>query len=126
MSTRVAEDPKDAADTLAESASPQLQHVVLLKFPEALSVADEAALRAMVATWPLEIGTMTELRFGADLTGERSRGYQYLLLTVFPDEQTLQDYTVHPTHLRFVEELDRRGCERLAVDYHLDETSRLL
>jgi hypothetical protein len=33
-----------------------LQHIVLFSFPSALSAEDEAKLRAMVASWPREIG----------------------------------------------------------------------
>ena len=42
-------------------------------------------MRAMVASWPSEIGLMTKCRFGTDLTRERNRGYEYLLYTEFPD-----------------------------------------
>jgi hypothetical protein len=106
--------------------STSLQHVVLMKFPTAPSAEDDAALRAMVAGWPDSIGTMTELRFGGDLTGERSGGYQYLLLTVFPDADTLAAYTAHPVHQELIRFLDERGCERLAFDYYLDDATRFV
>ena len=35
-----------------------LQHIVLFSFPTALSASDEERLRAMVASWPREIGLM--------------------------------------------------------------------
>ncbi|HEY7043817.1 MAG TPA: Dabb family protein [Nocardioidaceae bacterium] len=103
---------------------PALQHVVLMKFPTALSAAEDAKLRSMVASWPSEIGTMTELRFGGDLTGDRSRGYQYLLLTVFPDADTLAAYVAHPVHQELITFLNERDCERLAFDYYLDDSTR--
>lgn len=106
--------------------APALQHVVLLKFPQRLSAAQDAEIRGLVARWPDEIGTMTELRFGGDLTGERARGYQYLLLTVFPDAETLAAYVAHPVHQELVRFLDENGCERLAFDYYLDESTRLV
>ena len=103
------------------SSPPQsLQHIVLMSFPTDLSEAEDADLRAMVASWPTEIGTMSAARIGRDLTGERSRGYQYLLYTVFPDEQALADYVAHPVHQKLVRWLDERNCERLAFDYHID------
>ena len=103
-----------------------LQHIVLMKFPEELTAEEDAELRAMVASWPDEIGTMTELRLGADLTGERSRGYHYLLVTVFPDADTLAAYVAHPVHQKLVRFLDERRCERLAFDYYLDASARLV
>jgi hypothetical protein len=102
-----------------------LQHVVLIKFPTEPSAADDARVREMVASWPREIGTMTELRFGRDLTGERAGGFHYLLLTVFADAETLAAYNAHPVHQELVRFLDERGCERLAFDYHLDDSTRL-
>ena len=38
----------------------------------------------MVATWPAEIGNMSKLRFGTDLTGARTNGYSQLLYMESP------------------------------------------
>jgi hypothetical protein len=108
------------------SAAPSLQHIVLMKFPSALSADEDATLRSMVASWPEKIGTMTELRLGGDLTGERARGYQYLLVTVFPDAETLAEYVAHPVHQELVTFLDDHECERLAFDYYLDNATRFV
>ena len=97
-----------------------LQHIVLFRFPEPLSGPDAAAMRAMVASWPGEIGLMTRCRFGTDLTGERTRGYTYLLYTEFPDQQTLRRYQEHPVHLAFLNWIRERECTPLAFDYYLD------
>ncbi len=106
--------------------TPELQHIVLMKFPTALTAEEDATVRSMVACWRDEIGTMTELRFGGDLSGERSRGYQYLLVTVFPDADTLAAYVAHPTHQALVTFLDQHACERLAFDYYLDDATRFV
>lgn len=102
-------------------APTRLQHIVLFSFPDELSPAEDAELRAMVRSWPREIATMSEARIGTDLTGARTRGYQYLLYTVFPDADTLADYVAHPVHQQLVRFLDDRQCQRLAFDYYLDE-----
>lgn len=103
-----------------------LQHIVLMKFPTTLSADQDARLRSMVASWPDEIGTMTELRFGGDLTGDRAHGYQYLLVTVFADADTLAAYVAHPVHRQLQAFLDEHGCERLAFDYYLDDSTRFV
>jgi hypothetical protein len=64
-----------------------VQHIVLFSFPRELSAEEAADMRAMVASWPKEIGLMTRCRFGTDLTGARTRGYPYLLYTEFPSEE---------------------------------------
>lgn len=98
-----------------------LQHVVLMSFPTDLSDGEDAELRAMVASCLREIATMSAARIGRDLTGERTRGYQYLLYTVFPDAAALTEYVAHPVHQKLVRWLDERNCQRLAFDYYIDE-----
>lgn len=108
---------------MTEPTESRLQHVVLFSFPEPLTEAEDVQLRAMVASWPEQIGTMSECRLGSDLTGARNRGYQYLLFMVFPDTETLAAYVAHPVHQDMIAFLDARGCTRLAFDYYLDATT---
>ena len=102
-----------------------LQHIVLFSFPRELSAAEQEQMRAMVASWPAEIGLMTKCRFGTDITGARTRGYGYLLYTEFPDTGTLARYRQHPAHVKFNDWLIERDCTPLAFDYYLDETTVL-
>jgi hypothetical protein len=103
-----------------------LQHIVLFSFPRELSEDEAAQMRAMVASWPSEIGLMTKCRFGTDLTGARTRGYRYLLYTEFPDVAALDEYRAHPVHRRFFDWLMERDCTPLAFDFHLDSGTVLI
>ncbi len=103
-----------------------VQHVVLFSFPRPLSAEEEAQMRAMVASWPAEIGLMTRCRLGTDLTGARTRGFSHLLYTEFPDTEALGRYQSHPVHLQFKAWLDERDCTPLAFDYYLDEATVLM
>jgi hypothetical protein len=103
-----------------------LQHIVLFSFPRPLGDDEAATMRAMVASWPGEIGLMTKCRFGTDLTGARNRGYDYLLYTEFPDEDTLRQYQQHPVHLRFLDWIVEHECTPLAFDYFLDTRTVLM
>jgi hypothetical protein len=98
-----------------------LQHIVLFSFPRPLSAAEAGQMRAMVASWPTEIGLMSKCRFGTDATGARTRGYDYLLFTKFADMETMERYRNHPVHLRFLDWITERECTPLAFDYYLDE-----
>jgi len=102
-----------------------LQHIVLFSFPADLSPDDDQAMRSQVESWVNDIGLMGRLRFGIDLTGARTRGYQYLLYSEFEDEAALDAYRVHPIHQAFVAWLAERSCTPLAFDYHLDATTVL-
>jgi hypothetical protein len=103
-----------------------VQHIVLFSFPRELSADEAAQLRAMVASWPQEIGLMTKCRLGADLTGARTRGYTSLLYTEFPDVDSLDAYRAHPVHVQFLEFLAKLECTPLAFDYHLDDQTVLM
>ena len=103
-----------------------LQHIVLFSFPRELSAGEYEDMRAQVAAWPEAIGGMNRLRFGADITGARTRGYSRLLYMEFDDVEALQRYREHPVHQAFNRWLIERECTPLAFDYPLDETTLLM
>ena len=103
-----------------------VQHIVLFSFPRELSAEEPADMRAMVASWPKEIGLMTRCRFGTDLTGARTRGYPYLLYTEFPSVEVLKEYQAHPVHQQFLAWIVERDCTPLAFDYYLDRQTVLM
>jgi hypothetical protein len=103
-----------------------LQHIVLFSFPEELSADDDVALRAQVASWPSEIGGMNRLRFGKDLTGERTRGYSRLLYMEFDGLEELKRYQQHPVHQAFHRWVLERDCTPLAFDYFIDGDTDLM
>jgi Stress responsive A/B Barrel Domain len=103
-----------------------LQHIVLFSFPQDLSPEDDAEMRRMVEEWPQAIGGMTAVRLGRSINEERTRGYQYLLYTEFPDVETLVTYQKHPVHQVFLRWVLDRDCTPLAFDYPLDESTVIL
>ena len=103
-----------------------LQHVVLFSFPADLTKEDDAEMRRQVEAWPAQIGGMTAIRLGRSIDEQRTRGYQYLLYTEFPDVETLVTYQKHPVHQQFLRWVLDRDCTPLAFDYHLDETTVIL
>jgi len=96
-----------------------LQHIVLFSFPQELSAKDAAGMKAQIQAWPQKIGGFGAIRFGRDLTGERTRGYQYLLYTEFDDDAALAAYQQHPVHQHFLSWVMDRSCTPLAFDYYL-------
>jgi hypothetical protein len=98
-----------------------LQHIVLFSFPTDLSVEDAAEMHGQIEAWPGTIPGIRALRFGTDITGARTRGYQFLLYTEFDDEDTLRAYQGHPVHQRFLSWVLDHSCTPLAFDYHLTD-----
>jgi hypothetical protein len=111
---------------MPEGSAMSLQHIVLFSFPDDLSEADEKEMRRQVETWPAQVGGMTSIRFGRSINEERTRGYQYLLYTEFPDQAALVAYQQHPVHQRFLRWVLDRDCTPLAFDYLLDDTTVIM
>lgn len=103
-----------------------VQHIVLFKFPEDHDPDLPQQIRQKVGAWPGTIPGFGALRFGEDLTGERTRGHQFLLYSEFADLATLKAYQTHPLHQAFLQWVNERGCLALAFDYLLDETTVLI
>ena len=97
-----------------------LQHVVALRFGVPLTDHEVAEMEAGIASLST-IGEARTIRFGPDLTGERTRGYTHLLFMEFDDEHALKRYQQHPVHQQFAAWLDAHEGEPLGFDYHLDE-----
>ena len=102
-----------------------LQHIILFSFPEELSDADAADMRAQIEAWPERIGGFGAIRFGRDLTDERTRGYQYLLYTEFDDLDALRTYQQHKVHQHFLRWVLDRSCTPLAFDYDLTPDTQI-
>lgn len=100
-----------------------LQHIVLFAFAADLVDADADEMRRQIQSWPQEIGDINAIRFGADITGARTKGHQYLLYTEFDDSAALQAYREHPVHQKFLKWVMDHGCIPLAFDYEINENT---
>ena len=98
--------------------SDRAQHVVLFKFPRALTEEEEKEMFSRVRAWPETIPGFTGLRIGKDVTG-RSGGYDYLLLTEFENEELHQAYYGAPAHKEFSDWVFSLNAEVIRVDYPL-------
>jgi hypothetical protein len=103
-----------------------LQHIVLFSFPEEPSAEDATDMRNHILGWCGVIPNIRTIRFGRDITGARTRGYQYLLYMEVADIPALQAYQQHPVHQKFLRWVLDRDCTPLAFDYHLDESTVVL
>ena len=103
----------------------RFQHVVLFKFPRALSPDEEADMHGQVRAWPRDIDVQfLTLRLGPDVSG-RARGYHYCLFTEFESEERMNAYQAHPVHQAFGAWIYARDCEVLAFDYTVDDGTRI-
>jgi heme-degrading monooxygenase HmoA len=83
-----------------------------------LTADEEQEMFRRVGEWPQRIEGFTGLRLGKDV-GDRSRGFSYLLLTEFENEEAHQAYYSKPAHVEFSEFVMALGAEVIRVDYPL-------
>ena len=109
-----------------EPAPMTVQHIVLFSFPRELTAEEAADMRAMVASWPKEIGADDQVPVRHRPHRARTRGYPYLLYTEFPDVETLTAYRPTRCTSEFLAWIVERDCTPLAFDYHLDGQTVLM
>ncbi len=109
---------------MSETPAP-VQHLVLFRFPEALSDDDVLAMRRQIAAWVGAVPGLRRVRFGRDVSG-RSQGHQVSLLTEFASAGDLAAYFPHPLHQVFARWVADRRAQLLAFDYPLTEETMLL
>ncbi len=98
-----------------------ITHVVMLKFKAGVSDAEVTDLEESLDALPEEIIEIQSYEFGKDVVGSQ-RSYDFALVAVFANLETLRQYQEHPAHLAVVLKLEQM-CEKiLAVDF---EASKL-
>jgi hypothetical protein len=93
-----------------------ITHVVMMKFkPE---VTDEAIseLAALLDRLPDHIDEIQSYDFGRDVV-RSERSYDFALVSVFANLDTLKHYQLHPEHQVVVKKLGRMCAHIAAVDY---------
>ncbi len=93
-----------------------ITHVVMMKFKPEVTDADVDELEKMLDDLPNKIIEIQSYDFGRDVVhGERS--FDFALVSVFANLETLRQYQTHQAHLKVVQRL-RQMCEQIiAVDY---------
>lgn len=93
-----------------------ITHVVMMKFKPEVSDNQIDELEALLDGLPDKIDEIQSYDFGRDLLGS-DRSYNFALVSVFANFDTLQHYQEHPAHQVVVKKLGGL-CEHIAtVDY---------
>jgi len=98
-----------------------ITHVVMMKFNAGVSAGEVAELEEILDALPDKIIEIQSYEFGKNVVASE-RSYDFALVSVFANLETLRQYQEHPAHLAAVQKL-RKMCEKiLAVDF---EASKL-
>lgn len=113
----------DKEQMTGSDGSPTLQHVVLFGFPKDLEPSEHDEFGQLIRTIGAEVASVENLRLGRDLhlVGDRTRGYQYLMVMEFSGVEPFLAYRAHAAHVALSKFIRARKCEVVAFDYFLDD-----
>ena len=101
-----------------------ITHVVMMKFKDGVSDSDIDELERMFDGLPERIVEILSYDFGRDIV-RSERSYDFALVSIFANLETLRQYQTHPAHLEVVKQLTAM-CERiLVVDYEAGKLPRI-
>ena len=93
-----------------------ITHVVMMKFKPEVTAEAIDELEALLDRLPDCINEIQSYDFGRDVI-RAERSYDYALVSVFANLDTLKLYQVHPDHQRVVKKLGTMCAHIAAVDY---------
>jgi len=88
-----------------------LNHVVLLKFKPDIAESDINKLEALLDDLPNRISEILVYEFGRN-TIPSERAYDFALVSLFANPETLERYRQHPEHLKVLDHI-KNICENI-------------
>jgi len=97
---------------------PLLRHVVLFKFKDGTSQADQEKVERAFAALPGKIKEIADFEWGTNNSPEHlNNGFTHCFFVSFWSEKDREVYLPHPAHLAFVEVLKPHLDKVLVIDY---------
>ncbi len=93
-----------------------ITHVVMMKFKPEVTAEEIDELEALLDRLPDRIDEIQSYDFGRDVA-RSERSYDFALVSIFANLDTLKHYQVHPDHQVVVKKLGSMCAHIAAVDY---------
>ncbi len=93
-----------------------ITHVVMMKFKAGITAAHIDELEALLDRLPDQIDEIQSYDFGRDVV-HSERSYDFALVSIFANLDTLKHYQMHPDHQVVVKKLGGMCTDIIAVDY---------
>ena len=93
-----------------------ITHVVMMKFKPEVSAEEIDELEALMGRLPDRIDEIQSYDFGRDVV-RSDRSYDFALVSIFANLETLKHYQVHPEHQVVAKKLGVMCDHIVVVDY---------
>lgn len=102
-----------------------LRHVVLFKFKDGTTAADQHKVEQAFAALPGKIPEISEFEWGTNNSPEKlNNEFTHCFFVSFRSEKDRDTYLPHPAHLAFVEVLKPHLDKVLVIDYWANRSSK--
>lgn len=93
-----------------------ITHVVIMKFKPDVREEEVTDLENSFDALPEKITEIQSYEFGKDVVGSE-RSYDFALVAVFANLETLRQYQDHPAHLAVMQKIKKMCAKIRAVDF---------
>ena len=101
-----------------------ITHVVMMKFKPEVTDDQIADLEESFEELPDKITEIQSYEFGRDVV-QSERSYDFALVSIFANLETLKQYQKHPAHLVVVQKLQKMCAEIIAVDFEASKIPKI-
>jgi len=101
-----------------------ITHVVMMKFKSGVTDDQITDLEASFEELPEKIIEIQSYEFGRDVI-RSERSYDFALVSIFANLDTLKHYQTHPAHLVVVQKLQAMCEQIIAVDFEASKLSKI-
>ena len=91
-----------------------ITHIVSFKLKEENKEANLAQMKSLLEALPAKINQIEKFEVGINFV---EGGYDLVLYSTFSSKESLNDYAVHPEHLKVVAFIKEVITDRVVVDY---------
>ena len=95
-----------------------IKHIVMWKLKDGVAEADQFEMKRQLEALKGVVPALIDIEVGIDVL-RSPQSKDLVLYSEFASMDDLQAYNTHPEHLKVVEFVKPRVCERHAVDYEV-------
>lgn|GEM_PF-3378624 len=122
----IGQQPIARAEAILESqALMPIYHILHWNYRDDLSEEERARIEAELLALPSKVQSLKSLRWGP-VVGGRNQSFTHSFLMLFDDMQGLEEYVVHPDHVRFAGPFKEACAAQVVVDFEVQGADPLM
>ncbi|MDC1067658.1 Dabb family protein [Candidatus Kapabacteria bacterium] len=96
-----------------------IKHIVMLKFYDGVKLDIIKKIKKQMDEMPSEISQIKSFETGINIS-KSHKAFDLILVSEFENDESLQEYIVHPVHQNLIAALDQYREKSHVVDYQIE------